>query len=422
METTDVVVIGGGPAGSTVATLLAQRGVRTTVVERECFPRFHVGESLLPQSQRVWQRLGVAEKLAARYLPKHGVRFLDCRTERTATWSFAEALDPAATHGYHVPRADFDDLLLRHAAEQGARVLQGWEARDALLAGGTVAGVTARDPGGIAREIRARVVVDASGRDTLLASRLCTKQRVPGLDRTALFTHFTGVERQGGRNEGNLDVVVFPHGWFWNIPFRGDVNSVGVVCSATWMRARRPGESLDGFFDRTVEDASWARRLLARARKLNPARAVADYSYRVDRYGGDGWILVGDAAGFVDPLFCSGLHLAFHSATLAADAIAEALDAGDVSAARWTGYERAVRTTAELFTGLVQGFYDGTLADRFFEPVPRATRQALSSLLAGDVFDPQAPWLRALRAEFPPRLPPPDGERAPAGASPIVGG
>jgi flavin-dependent dehydrogenase len=405
MESTDVVVIGGGPAGSTVASLLAHRGVGTILLERERFPRFHVGESLLPHAQPVWDRLGVAPALAARYLPKHGVRFLDCRTERAQTYAFADALDPVVTHGYQVPRADFDDLLLRHAAERGARVRQEWEVRETLVEGSTVVGVVAREPSGRTHEIRARVVVDATGRDTLMASRRCARQRLPGLDKTAIFTHFTGVERQGGRDEGTLDLVVFPHGWFWNIPFRGDVNSVGVVCSATWMRARHPGESLDRFFDRTVEDASWARRLLARARKLNPVRAIADHSYRVDRYGGDGWLSVGDAAGFIDPLFCSGVHLAVHSAALAADEIAAALEAGDVTAPRWQAYERRVRTAAELFVGAVQAFYDGPLADRVFEPAPRAARQALTSLLAGDVFDEQAPWLRALRAEFPVRLP-----------------
>jgi flavin-dependent dehydrogenase len=224
------------------------------------------------------------------------------------------------------------------------------------------------------------------------------------LDKTALFSHFTGVERQPGREEGNIDIIVFPHGWFWNIPFRGEVNSFGVVCSSAWIRTRRPGEPLDQFFDRTVDDAYWAKRLLCRATRLNPVRAIADYSYRVEQYGGDGWLAVGDSSGFVDPLFSTGAHLAFSSAALAADEITAALHAGDVSARRWQAYQATVRRGVELFVGAVQAFYAGALSDAIFEqPQRKVLRQTITSMLAGDVFG-DASWTRFLRERYPVRL------------------
>jgi len=421
-ESVEVLVIGGGPAGSTVATLLAKEGVDTLVLEKDSFPRFHIGESMLPQSMKIWQRLGVMDKLHARYIVKHGARFLCSRTERQQSYFFEEAFDASVAYAFQVPRADFDELLLRHSEESGAKVRHGWEVRDVLVNDGMVVGVRATDAQGEPHEVRARVIVDATGRDTLFASRSAHKQRLPGLDKTAMFSHFAGIVRQAGRDEGNIDIITFPHGWFWNIPFRGEVNSFGVVCSSAWVRSRRPGESLDDFFDRTVADSSWATRLLANARRINPVRALADYSYRVDRFGGDGWVLVGDGAGFIDPLFSTGAHLAFSSAALAVDTIVPRLRAGQsFPAETWTTYESTVRRAAELYMGAVQSFYQGPLADRIFEqPQRKILRQTITSMLAGDVFDSDVPWVRFLRENFPVTLPGEGYEAAPAGAAPMI--
>lgn len=422
MESVDVLVIGGGPAGSTVASLLAKGGVRALVLEKEHFPRFHIGESMLPQSLKIWKRLGVVEKMHERYMVKHGARFLCSRTERVQTYSFADAFDSSVDYAFQVPRADFDQMLLEHSANLGATVRHGWEVKDVIVEEGVVRGARAVDPSGNVQDIRARIVVDATGRDTLLASRSARKQKMPGLDKTAIFTHYTNVQRQTGREEGNIDIITFPHGWFWNIPFKGEVNSFGVVCSASWIRSRKPGETLDAFFDRTIQDSSWARRLLANANKMQPARALADYSYRVDRFGGDGWVMVGDGAGFIDPLFSTGAHMAFSSGAMVADEILAVLaEGGEFTASRWTEYERKVRLGAELFAGAVQAFYAGPLADRIFEePQRKILRQTITSMLAGDVFSEDAVWVRFLRQHFPAALPGADGENAASGATPWI--
>jgi flavin-dependent dehydrogenase len=407
MNHLDAIIIGGGPAGSTAASLLAAGGARVLVLEKERFPRFHIGESMLPQSRPIWQRLGVLEAMNERYMVKHGARFVCSRTERETTYYFDDAFDASAKSAFQVPRADFDDLLLRRSEALGAEVRHLWTVKDVIQERDFVVGVRAEDPAGGSHDLRAKVIIDATGRDALLASRRALKQRLPGLDKTALFTHYEGIDRPSGRDEGNIDIVTTPQGWFWNIPFKGAINSVGVVCSSEWMKSRRPGEPLDGLFDRALTDSPWMQRLLARATRKAPVRALADYSYRVDRYGGNGWVMVGDGTGFIDPLFSTGAHMAFSSASLAADLILETLAGdGDFSAARWEAYERKVRRGAELFAGAVQAFYEGPLRERVFEePQRKILRQTITSMLAGDVFREHAPWLRFLREQFPARLP-----------------
>jgi flavin-dependent dehydrogenase len=421
MQHADVLIVGGGPAGSTTASAVRLLGLRAIVLEKDVFPRFHIGESLLPQSLKIFRRIGVLDKLEANFIRKYGARFVCGETARTAQYDFEEAFDPSVPYAFQVPRADFDHLLLLHAAELGTDVRHEWEVLGAIEDEKRVVGVRARDAKGTVHELFAPITVDASGRDTLFASKVRTKTRLPGLDKTALFGHFHGVPRRKGRDEGAIDIVTFPHGWFWNIPFRGEVNSTGAVVSAEWMKERRTGESLDAFFERTVETAPWMKELLQDAKRILPCRALADFSYRVDAFSGDGWVMAGDASGFIDPLFSTGVHLAFSSAILAADVIAKVLGEGRApAAADFAGYERTVRRGAELFVGAVQAFYSGALRDRVFETDQRQIlRRTITSMLAGDVFSDSA-WVGFLRDHYPAQLPGIDGEMMKPGASPVL--
>ncbi|WP_437305005.1 NAD(P)/FAD-dependent oxidoreductase [Sorangium sp. So ce388] len=421
----DAIILGGGPGGSTLAASLARLGRRALVLERERFPRFHIGESLLPRSREVFERLGLDEKLDALFLRKYGARFLCSSTGRARTYSFADAFDPRFEFAYQVQRDTFDQLLLRHAAELGAEVRESWEAVEVVFEGPRAVGVRARPrarsgaaaPEGAAAarpdasdvvELRAPVIVDATGRDTLLASRMRRKAQLAELDKTALFAHYEGAAREDGIHEGNIQIVIFEHGWFWFIPFRGALTSVGAVVSSSWIRSRRKGESLDELFDRTVAESSWAREFLASARRTRPVGALADFSYRIDQLAGDGWLFVGDAGGFLDPLFSTGAHVAIKGADLAATAIHRALEAGDTSRAAFAGYEAEVRYAVDLFLGVVQGFYKGHFRETLFEPNQRPTmRKLITSMLAGDAFhaERRPQWASFLRQHYPPDLP-----------------
>ena len=392
------------------------------MLEREKFPRFHIGESLLPRSCEVFRRLGIEEKLDARFLRKHGARFLCSDTRRISAYRFSEAFEPTFEHAYQVPRAEFDHLLMLHAASLGAEVREQWEATEVIFEGSRAVGVKARvredvgaasgpdgwPPPGEIVEIRASIIADCTGRDTLLASRTRRKAPVARLDKTALFSHYRGAFRQEGMDEGNIQIVIFEHGWFWFIPFRGDVSSVGVVLSSEWMKQRRKGETLDQLKDRAIAASSWAREFLADAERLAPVRALADFSYRIDQLAGDGWLFVGDAGGFLDPLFSTGAHLAIKGADLAAQAIDDALNRGDTSRAAFAKYEAAVRYAVDLFLGVVQGFYAGEFRETLFEQNQRTTmRKLITSILSGDVFhqDRKPPWAGFVQKQYPADVP-----------------
>lgn len=401
----DVIVAGGGPGGSTVAGKLAQVGVRVLVLEKEHFPRFHLGESLLPMSLEVFDDLGVTQKLDERFIRKYGARFVKADTGEEVTFKFANALREGHPHAFHGPRGDIDHVLLDHAAELGAEVRQGFTVRKFLKDGDQVRGVTAVGPDGAEQSLAARVVVDATGRDTMASQKPGAKIKTPRLERTlAVFSHFDGCGRLAGNDEGDIRIVIAKEGWFWVIPFRGDRTSIGIVLEPQAMGGALG--DLDGLLAHLVASSPPLRAITGGARQVFPARAVADFSYRVPRASGNGWLAVGDAGGFIDPLFSTGFHLAVKGAALAARAIVDALAVNDVSEGRWQGFERQIKAATETYIGVVQAFYAGPLIELLFDEGQRdMMRRMITSVLAGDVFHEEKPrWLREVERRYPARL------------------
>jgi len=398
----DVVVAGGGPGGSILAGRLAAHGRRVLVLERERFPRFHLGESLLPQSMPILKAMGCLDEAVDRFIVKRGARFHD-DGGRTSRYDFSDAFDRKATFALQVPRDEFDALLLRRAAELGAEVREGWSVDRIVFDRGRATGVEATDPHGDAHAIDARFVVDATGRDALHAHATRATTKVPHLDKTALFSHFTNAWRDEGEHAGDIQIALFPAGWIWFIPFKDGRTSVGAVVSSEWMKGRRPGETVDALYRRALGESAVAARLLEGATQTFPAGAAADFSFRVRDLAGDGWLAVGDSGGFIDPLFSTGAHLAMYGALHGADAVHASLAAEDVSVDRFAEWAAAMRRGADMFLGSVQAFYAGTLTDYIFADKPHPfLRRAITSMLSGDVFDEGARWAKEMRARFPP--------------------
>lgn len=404
VTTHDAVILGAGPAGCVAAAILARAGVDVVVLERERFPRFHLGESLAPASLAVLEAHGLAGGLDARYIRKYGVRFMDCRTGREQRYDYTDALPGDGAYAWQVPRADFDAALAARARELGADVREGCAVEDILFEQGRATGVRARRDDGTREGVMARVIVDATGGEALVASRLGHRRPVAGVECTALSAHFRHVTRNTDDTEGDLDAVLFPHGWVWNVPFLGDVNSVGAVCSATWARSRARGETPEVFLQRTLDDAPIARAMLAPATRLTPVRTSAGYTHRAAVRAGDGWCLVGDAGGFLDPIFCAGTHLAIAGAAeLAADLLDALATREPVTAAHLARATGRIDRAMDLYQGLVQALHAGDLTDALFDARTRSARQPIAAVLAGDVFGDDPPWRAALRQRFPAR-------------------
>ena len=394
-STYDAIVVGGGPAGATTATLLAQHGRQVLLLERESFPRYHIGESLMPHTWFTFERLGVLDWLKQSGSPrKHSVQFVSTSGKVSQPFYFFKTIAEDWASTWQIRRSDFDKMMLENAVATGVDVRQGVAVRDVLREGDRVVGVRADVPGG-SETHRARVVVDATGRDALLAAKLGWKQRDPDLNKIAIFTYYTGALRDPGLDEGATTVAYIPDkGWFWYIPLVDDTVGVGVVAEHDYLyRETRDPEAI---FRREAEDCRWIREHLAPGTHQGPMRVTGEFSYRATQAAGDGFCLVGDAFSFLDPVFSSGVYLALKSGELAADTIHAALETGEVTATTFEQYERDVRHGLDSFRRLVLAFYDPAFNFGEFIGKHPDLQPQLVDALVGNVFKDLRPLMDAL--------------------------
>jgi flavin-dependent dehydrogenase len=389
----DVLVIGGGPAGSTIGALLAQQGHKVTVVEKEHHPRFHIGESLLPANLALFETLGVARAVKAIGIEKWGAEFVSPWHEnKSQTFEFAEAWDKSMPFSYQVRRSQFDEILIRNAADKGAEVIEGCQVRDVVFASGHAsATVRARHEDGRLRQWRTRFVVDASGRDTLLGKQLGLKHRNPRHNSCALYAHFTGATRHAGRDEGNITIFWFDHGWFWFIPLADGATSVGAVVWPYYLKSRKG--PLKDFLLETIGLCPALTERLAQATLSSEVEATGNFSYTCERTHGPNHLLIGDAFAFVDPVFSSGVMMAMQGAVVGAETVNTCLREPARAAAALARFDREVRRGPREFSWFIYRVTNPTMRDMFMGPrnVLRV-KEALLSMLAGDIYGKTPIW------------------------------
>jgi len=382
----DVVVIGGGPAGSTAAALLSEAGRSVVLFEKEHFPRFHIGESMLPFNLPLLHRLGVANRVRAESVEKYGALMMSSDGAVERYISFEEGLIPGHPMAFQVLRSRFDELLLRNAEGKGALVREGFTVVEASCSAQEGCDVTVRGLDGALVRARGRVLLDASGRDGFLSARLGLRRMMPHLRKASVFAHYTGVPRSPGRRAGDLVLIVLRDGWIWMIPLAGGITSVGLVAEGTAIKGS-PLAAGD-FLDESLRRCPAADARMRGARRVSGIYTASDYSYECAALTGDGWLLLGDAAGFIDPIFSTGVWLAMSSGELAATAVDRALGrpdrTSDLPRRAFAGYERAVRHHLKTYTRIVTQFYQPGFMDVFLQPAGfLRTKEAVISLLAG---------------------------------------
>ncbi len=402
----DVIVIGGGPAGATVSTLVAQQGHSVCVLERERFPRYHIGESLIPETFWVLERLGMLPKLqGSRFVNKHSVQFVTEAGRLSEPFYFAEHKPHESSRTWQVYRQEFDQMMLDNAREHGVEVQEGVRVVDVLFEEGRAVGVKVIDEDGTRRELRSKVVVDAAGQSCLIQDRLGLREWDPVLKKAAIWTYWKGAQRDSGRDEGATLVMQTKGkiGWFWYIPLHDDMVSVGVVAPYDYLFTQRETKDLEKIFFEEVANCPGVQPKIAVGERVAPFRAAKEYSYRSREVAGDGWALVGDAFGFLDPLYSSGILLALKSGALAADAISEGLRVGDTSARQLGKWGPEYIAAMDRMRNLVCAFYDGLNFGKFVRE-HGDKKGLITDILIGDLFKEQVdelwPLINAMQEEM----------------------
>lgn len=390
---TDVLVIGGGPAGSSAATFLAKKGWRVVLAEKERHPRFHIGESLLPMSMPIFDRLGVAEAVKGIGVVKRGADFPAENHRGYHVFRFAGMLRPICDHAYQVRRDEFDQLMFEHARGQGAQAFEGCRINDVSIVGENATAQATFDDDSTAT-IRARYVLDASGRDTFLGARLGLKKRHGKHQSAALFAHFRDVERRPGADVGNISIYRHAHGWVWVIPLRDGITSVGAVCNPEYLKQRTTGNA--EFLVATLRNIDALAKRMQNATIAGNVHATGNYSYLCRRWCGPRWMMIGDACAFLDPIFSTGVFLAMHSAERASEIVNSILKGTGNERALQKAYTREHARGIRRFSWFIFRFTSPAMGWLFANPRNIwGIEGAMISMLGGDVFDNE-PALRRL--------------------------
>jgi flavin-dependent dehydrogenase len=379
-------VIGGGPAGSTAAAVLAGKGRRVVLLEKERFPRYHIGESLLPYTYFPLQRIGLIDRMKTSHFPKkYSVQFVSRDGRASHPFYFFTHLKHEAAGTWQVVRSEFDQMLLDNARAKGVEVREETMVRQMIQENGVVTGVRAVSKNGDTLEFHAHLTVDASGRDAFAVTRNGWKVRDPYLNKIAVWTYYQGALRDPGVDEGATTIAYLPQkGWFWYIPLPENIVSVGTVAEKTYLY--NGTRDLATIFHHEVANNAWVQRHLAPGRQIGPYRVTGEYSYRSRHCAADGLILIGDAFAFLDPVFSSGVFLALRGGELAADAVDGALTAGNVSASRFSDYGVQMCKGIEAMRKLVYTFYDLEFSFRRFLDLYPYLHGDLTDCLMGNVF------------------------------------
>jgi flavin-dependent dehydrogenase len=382
----DVLVIGGGPAGSSVAALLAERGRRVVLIEKDKHPRFHIGESLLPHNLPLLDRLGVRSQIETTAQHKHGIEFVSPFHGKSVRYDFAKAWDKRFPYAFQVRRSVFDDILLRNAGAKGAEIIEECRVTAVEFPENEHPLVSVRATDGTTRQWRASFIVDASGRDTVLASQMGAKERNLRNDSAAIFGHFSGARRLEGQAEGNISIVWFESGWFWFIPLSDGTTSIGAVCPAAFFKNR--GTDLTSFFMGLIASSPEIADRLKDATLVGNVIATGNYGYASKTTSGRNFLLVGDACAFIDPVFSTGVYLAMKTGFWAADAVDACLSKPHRAAGVLKRYDATTRRALNSFTWFIYRIREPAMRNLFMSPSNWfRVEEAVLSLLSGGIFD-----------------------------------